>query len=88
MDKLADELLATSKANRQLLTQFVDAEVQKAVGRLGLAKSEDIEDLRAEIAALRTVNVAAMAAATAEPVSVPPAGTAAAPATKRPAIRD
>jgi len=87
VSKLADELLATSKANRQLLTQFVDAEVQKAVGRLGLAKSEDIEDLRAEIAALRTVNVAAMAAATAEPVSVPPAGTAAAPATKRPAKR-
>ncbi len=83
--KLADELLATSKANRQLLTTFVDAEVQKAIGRLGLAKSEDIEDLRAEIAALRTVNVAAMAAATAEPVSVPPAGTAAAPAPKRPA---
>ena len=83
--KLADELLATSKANRQLLTQFVDSEVQKAVGRLGLAKSEDIEDLRAEIAALRTVNVAAMAAATAEPVSVPPAGTATAAAEKRPA---
>jgi len=87
VSKLADELLATSKANRQLLTTFVDAEVQKAVGRLGLATSEDIEDLRAEIAALRTVNVAAMAAATAEPVSVPPAGTAAAPATKRPAKR-
>jgi polyhydroxyalkanoate synthesis regulator phasin len=83
--KLADELLATSKANRQLLTQFVDSEVQKAVGRLGLAKSEDIEELRAEIAALRTVNVAAMAAATAEPVTVPPAGTAAASAPKRPA---
>lgn len=83
--KLADELLATSKANRQLLTTFVDAEVQKAVGRLGLATSEDIEDLRAEIAALRTVNVAAMAAATAEPVSVPPAATPTAPAPKRPA---
>src|SRR5690349_15202563 len=40
VSKLADELLATSKANRQLLTQFVDAEVQKAVTRLGLAKSE------------------------------------------------
>ncbi len=80
--KLADELLATSKANRQLLVSFVDAEVQKAVGRLGLATAEDIEDLRAEIAALRTANIAATVAAastptgTATPTPIP---------TKRPA---
>ena len=33
VSKLADELLATSKANRQALTKFVDAEVTKAVGQ-------------------------------------------------------
>jgi Poly(hydroxyalcanoate) granule associated protein (phasin) len=52
--KLAEEILTASAANRQILTNFVAHEVDQAVGRLGLARREDLEALRAEIAALRT----------------------------------
>ena len=82
VSRLADELLAASKANRQALTQFVDAEVTKAVDRLGLAKAEDVEALRAEVATLRTATVAAASSAAAAPTA---ASAPSAPAVKRPA---
>src|SRR5690348_13010167 len=88
VSKLADELVATSKANRELLTKFVDAEVKKAVGRLGLAKAEDIEGWRAEIAALRAASAAASpapATTTTPATSTTAAEPATAPAAKRPA---
>jgi polyhydroxyalkanoate synthesis regulator phasin len=70
VSKLADEIVATSKANRLLLTQFVDSEVTKAVGRLGLAKASEVDELREEVAALRVAATAAMAAAS-EPAEEP-----------------
>ncbi|MFL5334036.1 MAG: polyhydroxyalkanoate synthesis protein PhaF [Geminicoccaceae bacterium] len=53
VSKLADEIVATSKANRQLLANFVAHEVDKAVTRMGLARTEDIDALRREILELR-----------------------------------
>lgn len=89
VSKLADELIATSKANRQLLTHFVDVEVAKAVGRLGLAKADELEDLRAEVAALRALatSAAATSSVPGAAADAPGAPSAAAAPTKRPAKR-
>ena len=51
--KLAEEVLAASRANRDLLEKLIKAEVDKAAGRLGFARAEDLEALRTEIAELR-----------------------------------
>lgn len=40
---LAEELFATSKANRELLLSLVRSEVERQVGRLGLVPSADLE---------------------------------------------
>jgi polyhydroxyalkanoate synthesis regulator phasin len=51
--KLAEELLAASRANRELFEKVIKAEVDKAAARLGFVRAEDLEALRAEIAELR-----------------------------------
>lgn len=51
--KLAEEIMNASRVNRELLQNFVDAEVDKATGRLGFARAEDVQALRAEVASLR-----------------------------------
>lgn len=40
---LAEDLLATSKANRELLAGLVRAEVDRSVARLGLVSAEEVE---------------------------------------------
>ncbi|MGZ4594262.1 MAG: hypothetical protein ACXV3C_10365 [Actinomycetes bacterium] len=40
---LTDDLIATSKANRTLLTNLVRLEVERSVGRLGLVSSAELE---------------------------------------------
>jgi hypothetical protein len=51
--KLAEEIMNASRINRELLQHFVTAEVDKAAGRLGFARAEDVEALRGEVASLR-----------------------------------
>lgn len=58
---LADEIVATSKSNRQLLQAIVANEVEGAVARLGFVRSEEvaalsrrIQALEAELAEVRT----------------------------------
>lgn len=65
--KLAEEILQASKANRELVENLFVAEVEKAAGRLGFARTEEVQALRDEIADLRASLVAlkAPAAATA-----------------------
>jgi hypothetical protein len=46
---LADELMASSKANRALLTALVRSEAERAVSRLGVASMDDVDDLRREV---------------------------------------
>ena len=52
--KLADELRNASRANRDLLEKLVRAEVEKATTRLGFVRAQDLEELRREIAELRS----------------------------------
>jgi len=51
--KLAEELLAASKANRDLLQKLIRVESDKAAARLGFVRVEDLQALRTEIAELR-----------------------------------
>jgi polyhydroxyalkanoate synthesis regulator phasin len=51
--KLTEEIMNASRTNRELLQHFVMAEVDKVAARLGLARTEDVQALRDEIASLR-----------------------------------
>ena len=71
--KLTDEILAASRANRELLENLVATEVGKAVGRLGFIRSEDLDEVREEIAELRA-QLARAQAASATKASEPTGG--------------
>ncbi|MGW7684471.1 phasin family protein [Kribbella sp. NPDC054772] len=51
---LADEIVATSKSNRQLLQAIVANEVEGAVARLGFARSEEVAALTRRVRTLET----------------------------------
>ena len=68
VSELTDEIVATSKSNRQLLQAIVANEVEGAVARLGFVRSE-------EVAAL-TRRVRALEGELAETHGTAPAGTA------------
>jgi hypothetical protein len=51
--KLTEEILSASRANRELLEKLVASEVTKAVSRLGFVRSDDLDELREEIAELQ-----------------------------------
>lgn len=53
--KLADELMAASRANRNLLEKLIQAEIDKAATRLGFARAQDLDELRSDIADLRSM---------------------------------
>ncbi|MFF0342518.1 polyhydroxyalkanoate synthesis protein PhaF [Kribbella sp. NPDC004875] len=82
---LADEIVATSKSNRQLLQAIVANEVEGAVARLGFVRSEEVAALTRRVQLLETelaeVQVPAPSAAATAPVAAE-APAAAAPAKK------
>jgi hypothetical protein len=51
--KLAEEIGNASRANRELVENLIVAEVDKAASRLGFVRSEELQELRAEVAELR-----------------------------------
>jgi polyhydroxyalkanoate synthesis regulator phasin len=78
--ELADEIVATSKSNRQLLQAIVSNEVEGAVARLGFVRSEEVAALTRRVEGLeRELADAneAVAAATASAGSAPAAAEAA-----------
>jgi polyhydroxyalkanoate synthesis regulator phasin len=77
---LAEELINTSRRNRESLALLVRHEVEQAVKRLGLAPAGDVEELTRRVRELeRTVR---QLKATQPPKSQPQAASKAAPATK------
>lgn len=60
---LADEIVATSKSNRQLLQAIVSNEVEGAVARLGFVRSEEVAALTRRVKALESELAEAQAAA-------------------------
>jgi polyhydroxyalkanoate synthesis regulator phasin len=77
---LAEDLISTSRRNRESLALLVRHEVEQAVKRLGLAPAGDVEELTRRVRELeRTVR---QLKATQPPKSQPQAASKAAPATK------
>jgi polyhydroxyalkanoate synthesis regulator phasin len=71
---IAEELIATSKANRDLLVGMVQSEVERTVSRLGLAQADDLARLARTVDRLeRRLSVVE------EKVAARPAAQAAAP---------
>ena len=82
---LADDLIAQSKSNREAMTALVKFEVDKALGRVGLASAEEVTELTARVRQLEAqLREATKPAAEASPAANAPAA-AKAPAKKAPA---
>jgi polyhydroxyalkanoate synthesis regulator phasin len=86
---LADEIVATSKSNRQLLQAIVSNEVEGAVARLGFVRSEEVaaltrrvEGLERELADANEAVAAATASAGSAPASAEAAPAVSASAKK------
>jgi polyhydroxyalkanoate synthesis regulator phasin len=75
---LADEIIATSKSNRQLLQAIVANEVEGAVARLGFARVEEVAALSRRIQKLEREVAEAHAAAAAPTAPAAPANASAA----------
>ncbi|TDW13966.1 phasin family protein [Kribbella kalugense] len=68
---LADEIVATSKSNRQLLQAIVANEVEGAVARLGFVRAEEVAALTRRVKALETELEEAHDAAASSSVTAP-----------------
>ncbi len=84
---LADDLLAQSKSNREALSALVKFEVDKALGRVGLASAEEVAELTARIRSLESQlrEATKPAKAAAAPAKAAVKAPAKAPASKAPA---
>lgn len=51
---LADDLLAAGKENREALTQLVRAEVDRAIGRVGFVREDELAALRRHVQRLES----------------------------------
>jgi polyhydroxyalkanoate synthesis regulator phasin len=67
INQLAEEIIAARRANQALLQRTVTTELEKSLGRLGLARADEVASLRAEIAELRRDLAGLMVAAAAAP---------------------
>jgi polyhydroxyalkanoate synthesis regulator phasin len=54
VQELADDLMATSKGNRDLLTNMIRSEVDKAVGRMGFVREDELAALRRHVQRLES----------------------------------
>ncbi len=84
---LADDLLAQSKSNREAVTALVRFEVDKALGRVGLASADEVTELTARVRTLEAqLREAKAGAAASKPAAAStPAAAKTAPAKKAPA---
>jgi polyhydroxyalkanoate synthesis regulator phasin len=72
---IADDLIAQSRSNREAVTALVKFEVDKALGRVGLASADEVTELTARVRQLEAQLREARS------------GSAKAPATKAPATK-
>ena len=70
VQEIAEDLVSTSKANRELLTTLIRSEVDKAVARMGFVREDElaamrkrVKDLEAQVAALSTATSTATSTA-------------------------
>lgn len=92
LQAMAEELVATSAANRDALTKLVRFEVDRALGRVGLATAEEVADLTARVRELeeqlRAASATPAPATPAKVVATAPveAAAKATPATSAPTV--
>jgi len=51
-EQVLDDLLGRSENNREAITALVTGEIDRAVGRLGLVRAQDLDGLRERVAEL------------------------------------
>lgn len=54
VQELADDLVATSRSNRELLTGVIRSEVDRAVGRMGFVREDELAALRRHVQRLES----------------------------------
>jgi len=74
VQELADELLETSKQNRELLTGLIRTEVDRSAGRMGFVREEELAAVRRHIARLEN-QIADMRATVTSSTAAAPAPT-------------
>jgi polyhydroxyalkanoate synthesis regulator phasin len=95
VQELAEDLVSTSRENREALLGLIRAEVDKAVGRMGFVREDELAALRRHVQRLEqqldAVRAAAGAAAAQAPAAAPAApagGSEGAEEPERPADHD
>ncbi len=78
VQELADELLETSKQNRELLIGLIRTEVDRSAGRMGFVREEELAAVRRHIARLEN-QIADMRTSSSRPVTGPASDLAAEP---------
>ena len=78
---IADDLVAQSRSNREAVTALVKFEVDKALGRVGLATAEEVNELTARIRQLEKELREAQKGTGPRPPATPKPPAAKAPAT-------
>lgn len=85
---LAEELMVTSRANRELLLGLIRTEVERALSRLGIATADEVEALRRSVERLeRLVREQRSPAETGAGESMPAAASRAETAAARPTTK-
>ena len=85
---LADDLIQTSRNNRELVTTLVRSEVEKALNAVGLATADEVRKLTARLQSLESALRGALAPApAAKPAAKKTATAAKKPAAKKPAAK-
>ena len=67
VQELADDLLSTSRNNREMLLGLVTSEVDRAVSRMGFVREDELAAVRRHVQRLEN-EIAELKAATAKPV--------------------
>lgn len=72
VQEIAEDLVSTSKANRELLTTLIRSEVDKAVARMGFVREDELAAMRKRVKDLEA-QVATLSASTAPKKKAPSA---------------
>ena len=86
VSSLADDLIAQSKSNREALTALVKFEVDKGLGRVGLASVDEVNELTARVRSLEAQLREARKTAPAKKAPVKTAPAKKAPVKKAPRV--
>jgi polyhydroxyalkanoate synthesis regulator phasin len=82
LQTMAEDLLKTSLANREAMTRLIHFELDRALGKVGLATTDEVAELTSRVRELEEELAEARSAVTAAPAAGIPVPVPAAPAVK------